>query len=44
MNLHEIIHAYLRMKQTDSEAWLRELVQDAGLSVCFIKHIAALRE
>lgn len=44
MNLHEIIHAYLRMGPEDGEEWLRELVRDAGLNPMLVKHIAAARE
>ena len=39
MNLHEIIHQYLRMGPVDGGHWLLTLVKDAGLDRRLLKHI-----
>ena len=39
MNLHEIIHQYLRMGVVDGGHWLAMLVRDAGVSPELVKHI-----
>lgn len=44
MNLHEIIHTYLRLGPLAGRTFLRTLVRDAGLDVALIEHIVATRE
>ena len=39
MNLHEIIHTYLRMDPVVGRQWLLELVHEAGLNPDLVKHI-----